>query len=44
LALRLGYGEGGEDRLISDYFTITGTIRSIYRAFFGEPLARADKR
>jgi glutamate-ammonia-ligase adenylyltransferase len=44
LALRLGYGEGGEDRLISDYFTITGTIRSIYRAFFGEPLARADRR
>ncbi|AFM25874.1 bifunctional [glutamate--ammonia ligase]-adenylyl-L-tyrosine phosphorylase/[glutamate--ammonia-ligase] adenylyltransferase [Desulfomonile tiedjei] len=43
LALRLGYGEGGEDRLISDYFTITGTIRSIYRAFFGEPLARAPR-
>jgi glutamate-ammonia-ligase adenylyltransferase len=34
LALRLGYGEGGEDNLITDYFTVTGSIRKIYNSFF----------
>lgn len=34
LTLRLGYGEGGEDRLVKDYFMITGSIRKIYNSFF----------
>jgi [glutamine synthetase] adenylyltransferase / [glutamine synthetase]-adenylyl-L-tyrosine phosphorylase len=35
LALRLGYGVGGEDLLLNDYFRITGSIRKIYTSFFG---------
>jgi len=34
LALRLGYGPGGEDLLLNDYFRITGSIRKIYESFF----------
>jgi hypothetical protein len=34
LAWRLGYGDQGEDRLLNDYFRITGSIRKIYNAFF----------
>lgn len=34
LALRLGYGEGGEDKLVQDYFVITGSVRKIYKEFF----------
>lgn len=35
LAQRLGYGEGGETRLLEDYFTTTRGIRQIYREFYG---------
>jgi glutamate-ammonia-ligase adenylyltransferase len=35
LAWRLGYGDRGEDRLLNDYFRITGSIRKIYESFFG---------
>jgi glutamate-ammonia-ligase adenylyltransferase len=35
LAWRLGYGDEGEDRLLNDYFRITGSIRKIYDSFFG---------
>ena len=34
LAWRLGYGDQGEDRLLNDYFRITGSIRKIYNSFF----------
>ncbi len=34
LAWRLGYGGRGEDRLLNDYFRITGSIRKIYNSFF----------
>jgi len=34
LAWRLGYGDKGEDRLLNDYFRITGSIRKIYNSFF----------
>ncbi|MGO9570910.1 MAG: bifunctional [glutamate--ammonia ligase]-adenylyl-L-tyrosine phosphorylase/[glutamate--ammonia-ligase] adenylyltransferase [Desulfomonilaceae bacterium] len=40
LAWRLGYGDRGEDRLLNDYFRITGSIRKIYNSFF----AAADDR
>ncbi|MDQ1285885.1 MAG: [glutamine synthetase] adenylyltransferase / [glutamine synthetase]-adenylyl-L-tyrosine, partial [Thermodesulfobacteriota bacterium] len=36
LAQRLGYGEGGEARLLEDYFRTTRAIRQIYREFFGQ--------
>jgi glutamate-ammonia-ligase adenylyltransferase len=36
LALRLGYGNGGEESLINDYVRITESIRKIYSSFFGE--------
>jgi hypothetical protein len=35
LARRLGYGDQGEDLLISDYRKITEGIRKIYNGFFG---------
>jgi hypothetical protein len=34
LAWRMGYGDQGEDRLLNDYFRVTGTIRNIYNSFF----------
>jgi glutamine synthetase adenylyltransferase len=36
LAIRLGYGIDGEDRLLEDYFRITDSIRAIYASFFGD--------
>ena len=36
LARRLGYGDGGEDLFLQDYFKITDSIRSIYNSFFGQ--------
>lgn len=34
LARRLGYGEYGEQPFLDDYFRVTGSIRTIYNAFF----------
>jgi glutamate-ammonia-ligase adenylyltransferase len=36
LARRLGYGEGGEEVFLQDYFRVTNSIRKIYNSFFGE--------
>ncbi len=36
LAVRLGYGEDGEEKLLSDYFRVTGSIRRLYTSFFGQ--------
>jgi len=36
LARRLGYGEGGEEIFLQDYFTVTDSIRKIYNSFFGQ--------
>ena len=35
LAVRLGYGEDGEEKLLDDYFRVTGSIRRLYTSFFG---------
>jgi glutamate-ammonia-ligase adenylyltransferase len=34
LALRMGYGDKGETRLVEEYRRITASIRSIYSSFF----------
>jgi [glutamine synthetase] adenylyltransferase / [glutamine synthetase]-adenylyl-L-tyrosine phosphorylase len=36
LAVRLGYGEDGEEKLLDDYFRVTGSIRRLYTSFFGQ--------
>lgn len=36
LAQRLGYGEGGEMRLLDEYFRNTRAVREIYHSFFGQ--------
>ncbi|MBI5570195.1 MAG: hypothetical protein HY914_09650, partial [Desulfomonile tiedjei] len=35
LARRIGYGDNGEELLVSDYRRITRSIREIYESFFG---------
>ena len=42
LALRLGYEDGNQNRLLDDYFKITRSVRTIYDAFFRESGRDAD--
>jgi len=44
LARRLGYGEDGEKRFLEDYFQVTGSIRTIYDAFFACLSPATDER
>jgi len=41
LAVRLGYGEGGDESLINEYRRVTRSIRQIYDAFFQAGVSRS---